>query len=205
MPDLIIGILVGLVLAVIIGAVALYFVLRDTSPVLPPAWTPPSHTPAVTVFMLESFLNQQLRQALELEASETQSELTAATPAHVPFRFKINDAALDVRPDRRAEFTAGITVSAWALKLTIRPITDFIFVPHNGQVNIIVTRIRLSGITIPYNLIESFVQEVVETAQGKLNHSLIQLQADTGVELVDMDTTEDLLILRFSSHNGTQA
>lgn len=194
-----VGIAATFVATLVVGALVLYFLLRDPSTVVPQIEPAPEITaPAVTVLMVEPFLNQQLRAALEIEAKELQQETIQVTHARVPFGIKLNQAALQVHAARRADFTAQMSVSAWGLKINVRPTTEFFFVPQAGRVKILVTRVQIQGFTVPRKLIENFIDEVVELAQARLNHSLVQLQQDTGVELADIETTEDLMILKFN-------
>ncbi len=195
--DFLIGIVGGIVLMLIVAGIALYFFLRDTSPVSLAEATPPTTNPAVTVLLVESFLNQQLRDALANENAQAQNKAAATTDAPGPFQIKLNDAALNVLPERRALLTAQLTARAWNFTINLRPVTDFYFVPQDGRVKIIVTRVQVQGITIPRALIDNTVNEIVETAQAKLNHSLAQLQRDTNVMLTEIETTEDLLVLKF--------
>lgn len=192
--DFIFGLSVGLVIAI---GIAVYFFLRDTSPLSIPVTNPSITNPAVTVWMIESFLNQQLRDALASETTELQNETVQATHARIPFKLKLNDAALDVQPERRAQLTAQLTASAWNFKINLRPVTEFYFVPQDGRVKIIVMRVHVQGFTLPRALMEIFVNEVVIAAEAKLNHSLAQLQRDTNVMLSEIETTEDLLVLKF--------
>jgi hypothetical protein len=191
------GLGAGIIGAVVIGAIALFLFLRDTNPVSVPAPVSSKVPASVTVMMVESFLNAQLRDALMSEAVELEDETIRATQARVPLKIKLNDAALDIQPGRTAEFTSQMTASAWGLNLELRPVTEFHFVPQKGRVKIVVTRVRVRGFTVPRTLIDHFVNEVVETAEEKLNHSLTQLEHDTNVTLADIETTDELLILKF--------
>lgn len=196
--DFFIGLAAGILIAVIAVAFAAYFFLRDSSPPLIPSLPAASDSPAVSVMMLESFLNQQLREALASEALELQDQSNQAAQPRAPFRIKLNDAALDVKPNRSAHFTAQLAASAWNLQVQVRPVTEFYFVPQDGRVKILVTRVQVRGFTVPHALIDKFVSEVVMAAEAKLNHSLAQLQHDTKVTLNEIESTEDLLILKFS-------
>lgn len=187
----------GVGAAILIGSIALYFFLRDTTPISIPESSPGAANPAVTVLLIESFLNQQLRDALA-NANASSQNVTAAPTNASPFNIKLNDAALDVQPERRAQLTAQLTASAWNFKINLRPITEFYFVPQDGRVKIIVTKVMVQGFTIPRALIDNLVNEIVATAQAKLNHSLAQLQRDTNVTLSEIETTQDLLILKFN-------
>jgi hypothetical protein len=196
--DFWLGLAAGIIATLLLGVLAVYFFVRDSSPPLVHESTPPDGRTAVTVMMIESFLNQQMRDALGSETVELEHEAERATQARVPLKIKLREAALDIQDGRRAEFAAQLTASAWGLNLDLRPVTELQFVPQEGRVKIVVRRVRVRGLTVPRSLIDSFVNEVVETAEAKLNHSLAELQRDTNVTLTDIESTDDLLILKFA-------
>lgn len=196
--DFLVGLAAGIAGTLIAAGVALYFFLRDPSPVPIPESNRSTANPAVTVLLVESFLNQQLREQLANENAQSQNKAAATADAPGPFQIKVNDAALNVLSERRARLTAQLTARAWNFKINLRPAAEFYFVPQDGRVKIIVTQVQVQGITIPRALIDNTVNEIVETAQAKLNHSLAQLQRDTNVTLTEIATTEDLLVLKFS-------
>ncbi len=193
------GLVVGILVAVVIGAVALVLLLRDTGPVISTEPLPPDIAPSVTVFMTEPFLIQQLREALASEVVETQTEIQQTPLGHIPLKIKINEALLDVLPGSRAQFTARMTFTAWSFPLSLRPVTEIAFMPRGGRVEIVINHIQIRGINVPRALVDNFVNEVLETAKARLNHSLTQLQRDTGVQLTKIETTHDLLILEFAA------
>lgn len=195
-----VGLVVGILVALVAGAVGLFFLLRDTTPVVS-AEPPPEVAPSVTVFMTEPFLIQQLQEALATEVLETQTEIQQTPLGRIRLKIKMNEAMLDILPQSRAQFTARMTFTAWSIPLTVRPVTEFTFMPRAGRVDIIINHIQIRGINIPRALIDNFVNEVLETAQARLNHSLIQLQRDTGVQLTKIETTHDLLILEFAARS----
>ena len=197
--DFWLGLGAGILLTILVAGVGLFVILRDNTP-LPNLHFPSSPaSPSVTVLLIEPLLNQQLRQVLASETLELQEETQQATRSRIPFKIKLNDAVLDVKPGCRAHFIAQMTVSAWNLNFNLRPVTEFYFSQQEGRVKISVSKVQVRGFTVPHSLIESFVDEVVASSEVKLNHSLEQLQRDTRVELTDIETTEDLMILKFSS------
>jgi len=195
--DFLLGLGVGILVTVIVASLGAFFFLRDTTP-LPIIDIPPSpEQPSVTVMLIETLLNQQMRQVLANETLELQVETQQATRERVPFKIKLNEAMLDVKPGRRAKFVAQMTFSAWNLNLNIRPITDLYFSLTEGRIGIVVRKVQLRGFTVPRTLIDNFVNEVVVTSEARLNHSLEQLERETNVELMDIETTDDLMILKF--------
>jgi hypothetical protein len=193
------GLVVGILVTVIAAAVALFFLVRDKTPIVAADPIPDDVAPSVTVFMTEPFLIQQLREALASEVVETQTELQQTPLGRIHLKIKMNEATLDVLPQSRAQFIALMTFTAWGIPLTVRPVTEFTFVPRRGRVEIFINHIQIRGISIPRALVDNFVNEVLETAQTRLNHSLTQLQRDTGVQLTKIETTHDLLILEFAA------
>ena len=131
------------------------------------------------------------------ETLELQEETQQATRERVPFRIKLNEAMLDVKPGWRAKFVAQMTFSAWNINMNIRPITDLYFSLREGRIGIVVRKVQLRGFTVPRALIDNFVNEVVLTSEARLNHTLEQLERETNVELIDVETTDDLMILKF--------
>jgi hypothetical protein len=197
--DFWLGLGAGILLTVLVAAVGLFFFLRDTTPLPNLDTASVSVSPSVTVLLIEPLLNQQLQQVLASEALELQEETQQATHSRVPFKIKLNDAVLDVKPGCRAQFIAQMTFSAWNFNFNLRPVTEFYFSQQGGRVKINVTKVRVRGFTVPHALIDSFVDEVVASSELKLNHSLEHLQRETRVELAAIETTDDLMILKFSS------
>lgn len=203
------GILVGIVLTLsVLGVGFMVLLRRSASAPLPPMPTFEGE-PSVMVMMIEPFLNHQLREAL---AAETDSDpkgfsdaanATRTTPENpsglkpARVKIKLNDATLDVQTGQRAKFYAQLTVTAWNFPVQLRPIADMLFGLSDGRVKISVTGVQLAGFNVPRALVDRFVTQVVEASETKLNHSLMQLQQDTGVQLASIETTEDLLILKF--------
>ncbi len=196
--DFFIGLGVGILVTLIAGAGALYFFLRDNTSPLPQPLPAKNAQPVVTVMLVESFLNQQLRDAL---ANQNRAEpVSASAPApRTPFRIQLHNAALDVQPERRARFVAQITAHAWNLNVTLNPVAELEFLAQAGRVKILVGRVQVHGVTVPRALIDTFLNQVVATAEEKMNHSLAQLREDTRVELAELESTDDLMILKFAS------
>ena len=189
-----IGVLVGAVLTLLILVVSFWLLLRRSANApLPPMPTFPGE-PSVMVMMIEPFLNHQLREALAAEAVLETAELEQKTSR---LKIKLNDATLDVQTGQRARFYAQLTLTAWSFPVQLRPIADMAFGLQDGRVKITVTGVQLGGFNVPRALVDRFVTQVVETSEAKLNHSLMQLQQDTGVQLAAIETTEDLFILKF--------
>lgn len=191
--EFIFGILAGIALTLVVIGIGVWVLLRRSVAAPLPEMPSFEGEPAVMVMMIEPFLNQQLREALN---AETNAEFSAASSS--PFKMKLNDATLDVQTGRRAQFIAQLTLTAWRFDVQLRPIADMLFGLENGRVKIGVTNVQVAGVNVPRALIDRFVNDVVTTAEAKLNHSLTQLQRDTGVQLSEIETTEDLLILKFA-------
>lgn len=196
--EFVLGVLVGAVAVLVLGVLVIWLALRVSASQPLPDVRPIEGEPAVSVLMVESFLNAQLREAMSAEALEIQHETAEATRARVPLRLKLLTAVLDVIPGRRARFIAQLQASAWMVNVTVRPISELIFVPQGGNVRIVVSNVQIAGFNIPRAWIDRYVSDVVETAQARLNHSLTLLQRDTGVQLADIETTDELMILKFA-------
>lgn len=197
--EFLVGLVVGIIVTLLLGAVGLFFFLRDTRPVTAVEPIPPEVAPSVTVFMTEPFLIQQLREALASEVLETQTEIQQTPLGRIQLKIRMDQAMLDILPQARAQFTALMTFTAWSIPLSLRPVTEFTILPRAGRVEIIINHIQIRGINVPRALVDNFVNEVLERAQARLNHSLLQLQTDTGVQLSKIDSTHDLLILEFAA------
>jgi hypothetical protein len=192
--ELVIGFLAGILAALFLGGIGIYLFLREDNPVVVPDAPPSSNEIAsVTVILLESFLNQQLAQLMVTDAAPSTAQALG------PVKFKLNGASLDLQPESRARLTVQLTATAWNLNLNLRPVTAFTLLPQKGRARIIVTEIELHGVKIPRKWVDSFIQNYVTDAEAKLNQSLVQLERDTNVELFELETSEDMLILKFRS------
>lgn len=203
------GVLVGVAFTLLVLGVGVLLLLQRSVNMPLPAMSALEGEPAVMVMMIEPFLNHQLRDAL---AAETEPDPKGFTDGRIPrnasrenpsslkparVKIKLNDAMLDVQTGQRARFYAQLTVTAWNFPVPLRPIADMAFGLQDGRVKITVTGVQLGGFNVPRALVDRFVSEVVNASEAKLNHSLLQLQQDTGVQLANIETTEDLLILKF--------
>ena len=201
-----IGIVIGIALTLLAFGVGAWLLMRRSVAEPLPEMTTVDGEAAVLVMMIESFLNHQLRAALSSDEFQNAGESAGATgvppghPAHhgrSRIDLKLTDAALDVQTGQRGLFYAQLLFTAWNFHVSLRPVADMSFVLHNGRVRIAVTDIQLGGMHVPRALVDRFVGQVVTSAEAKLNHSLQQLQQDTGVYLASIETTEDLMILKF--------
>lgn len=199
------GILVGLLLAVILLVAAVWFLQSRSVRAPLPDMPTFEGEPSVMVMMIEPFLNHQLRAALEAEAEpddfvDAPTAAPSAGPAPKPSRFKLklDNATLDIQTGQHAKFYALLTAHAWNVRIQVRPVTDMQFGLMDGRVRIHVTNVQVAGFNVPRALIDRFVSSVVANAEAKLNHSLIQLERDTDVRLFTIETTEDLMILKFA-------
>jgi hypothetical protein len=200
--DFVFGVFVGILLTLVVLAIGVWLALRRSARAPLPQMPTFSGEPAVMVMLLEPFLNQQLREAL---AAETEANASALEVKATRFKIKLEDAALDVQTEQRAHFYAQLTLRAWHFHLCARPMADLIFGLQEGRVRIAVTAVHVAGLKVPRALIDHFVSHVVAVAEAKLNHSLLELRQDTGVQLSAIETTEDLLILKFAQAAGPAA
>lgn len=192
--ELVIGFVVGIVVTLLLGGVAAYLLLHDDSPLAVPE-TPPDGNKAasVTVIVLEPFLNAQLAQLMAAEGAPSSGQAVG------PVKFKVNGARLDLKRERQARLTVQLTATAWNLNVNFRPITEFTLMPQNGRARIVVNQIELGGVKIPRQWVDSVIKDYVADAEAKLNQTLAQLEKDTSVELYELETSEDMLVLKFSS------
>lgn len=199
MSDIAIGILIGLVIAAVVGGLGAYFFFRDKHPVFvsPAVPASTSSVPAMTTFLTVPFLNQQLEKILVADLSEP-SKSAAAPQKLGPVKIKLTGATLELGPDRGARLLTHLTATAIGLPLRLAPVTEFTFVPERGRARIIVTRISLEGVNIPLRWVEGFIQSYISDAEAELNQILGELHNETGINLSDIETTTDILTLKFA-------
>lgn len=196
--EFLLGVLSGVVLAAIAGAVGVWWLVRDPgavsrseiAPTLPPALL---GVPVVTVTLAESFLNHQLHTALAGNALGAAESSDGGL-----FQFQLEDAALDVRPGQRALFSARLSVAAWNFRLGIRPVSELAFTLREGRVRLVVERVQLARFNVPRALVERVVSQILTTAEAKLDQSLLPFERETGVKLTALESTDGTLILRFT-------
>ncbi len=190
------GLVVGFILAAIVGAAGAYLFLRDTRPIPPPAAALAATEPALTVTMIESLLNQQMRETLVAGALEA-SQTAPGAKARVPFKMKLKEAQLDVQPGSRGKLIAQMTVSMGPVIMDVRPITELYFVVQAGKLRILVSQVQLHGATVPRDWIEATMNELIGPAEAKFNQPLAQVGQEMNVALADVETTDEMLILKF--------
>jgi hypothetical protein len=216
--DFVLGVFVGIILTLVVIGIGVltrahpcarsavcgrqWLALRRSARAPLPEMPAFAGEPAVTVMLIEPFLNQQLREAL---AAETTPHAPAPEAQAARFKIQLDDATLDVQTGQRAKFYAALRLTAWNFHLRARPIADMMFGLQDGRVRIAVTAVRIAGLNVPRALMDRFVSHVVAVAEAKLNHSLLELQQDTRVQLSAIETTEDLLILKFAQAAGPAA
>ncbi len=194
--EFVLGIVVGVLLACSVAAMGVWLLLRDSSTAPLPKLQTPVGAPVVMVVLVESFLNDQLRETLAAQPIQVEEEIPHADRAL--FDLKLNDASLKVEPGQRAQVIVKATVSKWGLKLKLHPITELRFVLNRGRVQLDVENVQVSGWHVPRIVIDRFVSALIAAGEAKLNQSLAQVEQDMHVELCEIETTEDTMILKFA-------
>lgn len=197
--DYVIGFIVGLIIAVLVGGLAAYLLLRDKNPVEIPSLPSASDVPAaITILLAESFVNAQLQQLFGGDGSANPSNAPAISQSFGPVKIKLNSAQLNLLPAQHARLTIRLTATALGLNVNLRPAAEFVLLPQTGRIRILVTRILLEGVNIPREWVVGFINSYIAGAEERLNGTLRQLQQETNVKLSDIETSGDVLILKFS-------
>lgn len=196
--DYAIGFVLGILVAALIGFLAVYLLLRDkTPPALPLVSLPAPGSAAVTILVSEQFINQQLQQLFISDAGGAPNA-PVIPQTFGPVTIKPNGAQIDFLPERHARLSIRLTATALGITINLRPVAEFVLMPQSGRIRILVTRILLEGVNIPRQWVESFINAYVAGAEQQLNHFFRQLQDETHVNLADIETSGDVLILKFS-------
>lgn len=198
--EYIIGIVIGIVIALVIGAVAPYFFLSDKQPVVVPPLSTASDSaiPAMTTFLTVSFLNQQLQKIFLPGSSGASGDTAPASQKLGPVKIRMNGADIQLLPERTARLTAHLTATAIGINIGLAPVTEFTFLPEAGRARIFVNKISLEGINIPRHWVEGFIESYISEAETKLNQILGQLEQETNITLTAIETSPDLLTLKFT-------
>ncbi len=193
--EYVIGIVIGVLLTLLVLGVSIVLLLRRSANEPLPEMPQFAGEPSVMVMLIEPFLNQQLSEAM---AAQADVESSQAEQKNARVKIKLLSATLDVQTGQRAKFYALLSATMWNFTVPLSPVTDLFFGLQAGRVKIFVTNVQLAGFNVPRVLVDRIVSQVVATAEAKLNNSLVQLERDTRVQLFSIETTEDLLILKFA-------
>ncbi len=130
---------------------------------------------------------------IEQMTGQFQPFLTSLSVGGMP----IEEPAIDLRPDNRIDVSATTVVPFLNTDVTVRPtITVAIFVEEN-QMQFSVETISLEGVALPGNLITPQIEELQQQVQGRINEGLSDMARLFGVELVDIITTEEVMMIDF--------
>ncbi len=147
-------------------------------------------TYAFVTHLTVPFLNQQLRKVLVAETGGGEQSVG-------PVKIKMLDAELELLPGCNARLATPLTATAIGLSVRLRPVTEFVLRPEAGQARIEVTKLQIEGINIPRQWVEGFLRAYVADAEATLNKILGQIAKETDVQLGEIETTSDLLTLKF--------
>lgn len=147
------------------------------APTAPPTLAPlPPTVPGAQTFALaESDLNQLLNQNLPPggEVSNVVLDLHAGNTANVSATLRLN--SLSLQPNALLRATVA-----------------------DNRIAIEVTQVRVGGFGVPSSMIEPQIAELKNMAERELNSQLAKLEANTGLELQALETTENEMRLYFA-------
>lgn len=193
--EFVVGLLTGLFVA-LLSLLALGWVATRPSYLPPSEPVPPlSGQPAAMAVLVEPFLAHQLRAAIATAMSPAVPG--QGGPTRAPIHIEVGDSALDLQPGQRAVFSSVVKMSILGVRVQLQPVTDFRFFLSGNRVRLGIAGVQLGRVDLPRMMVDRLMENVTRTAEERLNHSLLQLQQDTGVVLSEIETTDDLLILKF--------
>ncbi len=128
------------------------------------------------VTLSERFMNQQLAVGL-------------------PPNGQVQNAQLDLHTGNLADFTANVQVNSF-ISSSIKANVQF-FVA-NGRIVITIYNVTVGGFGIPSSLIQPQIDQIKATAEAQLNQQFANVQANTGLRLQNLTTTENSITLSFA-------
>lgn len=112
----------------------------------------------------------------------------------------------DIEVDLQEPNEALVTVSARiAGGIPVRPTVTLAFEVIDNQVQIEVTKIRMSNVTIPRRFVQPLVGEVTDQMEDEVNRLVVATERATGLVLTGVHATETELIIEFSENENSEA
>jgi hypothetical protein len=172
-----VGVLLGVVLSVI-GYVGYNFLnSSDLLPLLPASSV---SNPDVTLTVSEQYLNDQLRKGLATSG------------------LKLNNLTVDLHASNRADASMTMSVTVLGQSLNIRPDASLHFGVSNGLVTFDIDKVTVSGFSVPQEVVNQEIGSFKRYGQDQFNAELKRELANTGLQVVGIESTETALTLRLS-------
>ncbi|HZQ07674.1 MAG TPA: hypothetical protein VFD70_13915 [Anaerolineae bacterium] len=128
------------------------------------------------VTLSERFMNQQLT-------------------VGIPPNGQVQSAQLDLHAGNTADFTATIQVNSF---ISANVKANVLFSVVNGRIVINIYNVSVGGFGVPASLIQPQINQIQATAEAQLNQQFANVQANTGLQLQTISTTENSITLSFA-------
>jgi hypothetical protein len=172
--------LIGLILGVIIGALAVVVFSAMATFGNPFIFTP-SLAPGQSVIHIsvdEPYLNQQLAAVLA-----AQPEFANANPQ------------LDLKSPNIAMLTASVETNAGGDAIKVRPTLTVQFRVENARVRTHVVGVNLGQLNVPTAVIRPQITELERTLEEQVNGAITRGLTGTGLRVVNVGATENALVV----------
>lgn len=172
------GIIAGILAALTIVCIGLLLINNNSVSLPSPVGEKLNTTPDMSLTLGERFLNSQVIKAMPNDGT-------------------VRNVSLDVHPGNRAEVRATVDVNILGAIVTVNPTAAVTMRVENGRIVISVEKVNVGGVNVPSALVAPQVNKLKATAENELDSQLATIEANTGLRLSAMTSTEDSLIFQF--------
>ncbi len=113
------------------------------------------------------------------------------------YGIPIGDPEIDLKAGNKIEISATTELPLGSRTLEVRPTVVIGLSAEDNQMMFTVESVRLEGMALPASLIAPQIEGIQAGLQEQINVALIQTARLSGLELVAIHTTEDLIMLDF--------
>lgn len=136
--------------------------------------------PDLTITLSEAYLNAQLRAGVATRGLDA------------------SDLSINLHAPNRADATMTFQTTVLNQSISLHPNISFHFGVSKGLVTLAVDKINISGISVPNEIVNQQVARFQRAAEDIFNAEVKRLLANTGLRLVSVEATENVLIIKLA-------
>lgn len=110
----------------------------------------------------------------------------------------VENPAIDLRPDNVIDISADTELALGDNILPLRPTISMSIAAEENRISLTIEAVTVQGVRLPAALLASQLQPLQDLAEEQINFALTQAADVASLELVRIETTEDLIALDFN-------